>query len=149
MAKPFHNPRTPDADVDAMFADRWSPRAFLPDPVPKEQLERLFCAAGWAPSCYNEQPWLFLYAVTPEDRARFVEALVPLNQRWASKAPVLAFLAVRRRFARNGNENRAAVFDGGAAWMALALQARKMGLHTHAMLGFVPEKGLLGGPTFM
>ena len=30
----------------------------------------LFEAARWAPSCYNEQPWRFVYATEPEDRAR-------------------------------------------------------------------------------
>ena len=142
------NPRIPTVDVDSQFLDRWSPRAFDPTPLTDDQLAALFEAARWAPSCYNEQPWLFLYAVTPEDRARFAETLVPANRLWAPRAPLLLFVLCRKRFRHNNQENRHAPFDAGAAWMALALQARKLGLHAHAMAGFSRAKAyqILGVP---
>lgn len=142
------NSRVPAADVDSQFLDRWSPRAFVDVPLSERQLVALFEAARWAPSCYNEQPWLFLYAVTPEDRARFAEALLPANQGWALRAPLLLFVLCRRHFSHNGQENRHAPFDAGAAWMALALQARKLGLYAHAMAGFSRQKAfeILGAP---
>jgi len=132
--------RNPDADIDSMFIDRWSPRAFSSDPLPQEQIDSLFEAARWAPSCYNEQPWLFIYARSPEDRERFLPALLAGNQSWAWRAPLLMFLLCRRNFAHNGKVNRHAPFDAGAAWLALALQARKLGLHAHAMAGFSRQK---------
>jgi len=106
-----------------MFLDRWSPRALSPEPISEHHLAALFEAARWAPSCYNEQPWLFLYATSMEDRQRFASALVEKNRAWASRAPLLVFLATRRHFASNGKPNRHAGFDAGAAWMALAIQA--------------------------
>jgi len=143
------NPRIPTVDIDSQFLDRWSPRAFDPTPLSDEQLAALFEAARWAPSCYNDQPWLFLYAVTAEDRARFAEALLPANQLWTARAPLLLFVLCRRRFAHNSQENRHAPFDAGAAWLSLALQARKLGLHAHAMAGFSRQKAyeILGVPT--
>lgn len=142
------NPRIPAADVDSQFLDRWSPRAFASTPLTDAQLAALFEAARWSPSCYNEQPWLFLYAVTAEDRARFAEALLPANQQWAPRAPLLLFVLCRRHFAHSGKENRHAPFDAGAAWLALALQARKLGLHAHAMAGFSRARAfeILGVP---
>lgn len=142
------NSRIPAADVDSQFLDRWSPRAFADTPLSERQLAALFEAARWAPSCYNEQPWLFLFAVTAEDRARFAEALLPANQAWAPRAPLLLFVLCRRQFSHNGQDNRHAPFDAGAAWMALALQARKLGLHAHAMAGFSRQKAfeILGVP---
>lgn len=134
------NRRAPTADVDSMFVDRWSPRAFESTPLSQEQIDTLFEAARWSPSCNNEQPWLFLYAVSAEDRARFLPALVEGNQAWAKRAPLLMFLLCRKSFTHNGKDNRHASFDAGAAWMALALQARKLGLHSHAMAGFNREK---------
>ena len=134
------NPRIPTTDVDSQFTDRWSPRAFAEMPLSAEQVAALFEAARWAPSCYNDQPWLFVYAVTAADRARFAEALVPANQSWAPQAPMLLFVLCRRHFGHNGQENRHASFDAGAAWMALALQARKLGLYAHAMAGFSRQK---------
>ncbi len=143
-----NNPRVPATDVDSQFIDRWSPRAFEPTPLSAEQLATLFEAARWAPSCYNEQPWLFVYAVTAADRARFAEALVAANRVWAPHAPLLLFVLCRKHFAHNGEENRHASFDAGAAWLALALQARKLGLYAHAMAGFSRKKAyeVLGVP---
>jgi nitroreductase len=140
MEQPLHNPRTPEVEVDSMFIDRWSPRALLSDPLADEQVAALFEAARWTPSCYNEQPWLFLYATATADRARFATALVERNQLWASKAPLLIFVLTRLHFSGSGQDNRHAAFDAGAAWMALALQARRLGLYAHAMAGFSREK---------
>lgn len=135
-----HNPRTPEAEVDSMFTDRWSPRSYRSDPIAPHQLASVFEAARWAPSCFNEQPWLFVYATSDDDRERFASALAEKNQLWARSAPVLIFVLARKSFARNGKPNRWAEFDAGAAWMSLALQARKLGLYAHGMAGFDPDR---------
>jgi nitroreductase len=58
------------------------------------------------------------------------------------------FVVARRKFIKGGADNRHAKFDAGAAWMSLALQARKLGLYAHAMAGFHLEKSyqVLGVP---
>lgn len=134
------NDRIAECEVDSIFTDRWSPRAFLSDPLPEHQIKSLFEAARWAPSCFNEQPWLFVYATEPGQREKLVSALVPKNQRWASKCPLLMFVLARRQFAESGRENRHAPFDAGSAWMSLALQARRLGLYAHGMAGFSIKK---------
>ena len=134
------NPRNPTADIDSMFIDRWSPRAFESTPLTQTQIDSLFEAARWAPSCFNAQPWLFIYAASAADRARFLPALVEGNQVWVKNASLIIYLLCRRNFSHNDQDNRHAPFDAGAAWMSLALQARKLGLHAHAMAGFSREK---------
>jgi nitroreductase len=142
------NPRVPEVEVDAMFLDRWSPRAFSSEPVGEQELAALFEAARWAPSCYNEQPWLFLYGRGGDDLERFRSLLVEGNRTWAESAPVLGVVFAKRHFDRNGKPNRHFAFDTGAAWMSLALQARKLGLYTHAMGGFDEDRSyeVLGVP---
>lgn len=140
MSETIRNNRRTEADCDSMFPDRWSPRSYLPDPIPPDQVRVLFEAARWAPSSYNEQPWLFVAAREPEARARFLETLIEFNQGWAKSAPLLVYILARRAFSESGKPNRHAAFDSGAAWMALALQARKLGLHAHAMAGFDADK---------
>lgn len=139
--------RTPEARVDPLFVDRWSPRAFRPEAVSREELLTLLEAARWAPSSFNEQPWRFLYAITQDDRAKFASVLVDLNRAWASHAPALVLLLARKQ-GGNGMPNPFAAFDAGAAWMSLALQARLLGLDTHAMGGVDREKAhdVLGIP---
>ena len=134
------NPRTPEADVDREFLDRWSPRAFRQDPITKDQVASLFEAMRWAPSCFNEQPWRLCYGLAGEPaHARIVGLLVEANL-WAAKAPLLIVLFTRRNFSHNDKPNRTAAFDAGAAWMSLALAARKLGLYSHAMAGFDAQR---------
>ena len=140
MAAKPPNSRVAEAEIDAMFTDRWSPRGFLSEVLPDHQIQALFEAARWAPSCFNEQPWLFVYATEDEDRRKLGSALVAKNQKWALNAPLLMFVLARRNFKDGGRENRHAPFDAGSAWMSLALQARKMGLYAHAMAGFSVDK---------
>jgi nitroreductase len=137
---PLVNPRQAAVDIDPAFIDRWSPRAFEDAPLDDAQVAALFEAARWAPSSSNEQPWVFLFARSAADRARFTDLLSGGNRNWAGRAPLLIFLATRRTIARNGRVNRHAGFDAGAAWMSLALQARRLGLHAHAMGGFDQER---------
>jgi len=51
-------------NLDNMFIERWSPRAFLSDPIAEEDIETIFEAAHWSPSCFNEQPWRFVCVQT-------------------------------------------------------------------------------------
>ena len=129
--------RSSEASIDEQFLSRWSPRAFRSDPISKEQVASLFEAARWAPSCFNEQPWLFVYATqnSTAEHQRIASLLVDGNRAWAEKAPLLGIVFGRRRFARNDKPNRWGAFDSGAASMSLALQANKMGLVTHFMGG--------------
>lgn len=132
--------RTPEAPVSPQFLERWSTRAFSPEPLSDEQIASLFEAARWAPSAFNEQPWLYVYAHTPETIGRFLPILNETNQSWAHRAPLLALVFARRTFAKNGKPNRWAPFDAGASWMSLALQAHAMGLFSHGMAGFDQQR---------
>ena len=108
--------------LDPMFIKRWSPRAFLTDPIADEDIKTIFEAARWSMSCFNEQPWCFVYARKPDDLVKFREVLTESNQAWANKAPLLAFVFSKKYFSHNDKPNRYADFDTGAAWMALTLQ---------------------------
>jgi len=126
--------RAPEAGADRLFIDRWSPRAFRPDPLTQDEIASLFEAARWAPSSSNTQPWLFLYATDGPERDVFNSILNEGNRKWATSAPLLIYVIARRR-REDGAPMRTAQFDTGAAWMSLALQARMLGLYAHAMGG--------------
>jgi len=55
-------------DVFAAVQKRRSVRAYLPDPVPKDTLERILKAGRLAPSAMNLQPWHFIVVTDPEKR---------------------------------------------------------------------------------
>jgi len=126
-----------DYDVLPEIQNHWSPRAFDPDrPVAEDDLMALFEAARYAPSCFNEQPWRFIVAQTPEDHALLCSVLSASNQEWAFKAPVLLLILSSQNFVYNGKPNRWHQFDAGTAWGYLTLEAQHRGLITHGMSGF-------------
>jgi nitroreductase len=126
--------RVASAPVEGLIIGRWSPRSFSSEPLSDSEVASLFEGARWAPSSFNRQPWLFLYETDGPDRPLFDSVLMPGNRAWAEKAPLVGFIYANTR-TPDGREPRTAQFDTGAAWMALALQARALGLYTHAMAG--------------
>jgi nitroreductase len=146
-----------------LLADRWSPLSFASDPIPADILERLMEAARWAPSCFNDQPWRYLYATIDDApaHAQMVSCLVPGNQVWAQSAPFLAISLAKMTMTRNGSPNPYAWHDVGQATMAMTVEAMAHGLYAHQMggilhdrirelyaipVGFEPVAGLAIGP---
>lgn len=136
VTKEVRDSRRADHRIAPAFLNRWSPRAFSPEPVDDETLLSVFEAARWAASSYNEQPWRFLVAREAEDRQRFLGFLAPSNQVWAKHAPVLLLVISKRTFTHNDEPNKTYQFDAGAASGYLTLQTSLNGLYAHGMVGF-------------
>ena len=132
--------RQAEHEIDPIFLNRWSPRAFSPRPVEDEVLLSALEAARWAPSSNNEQPWRFIIARSEADRAKFLEFLAPGNQRWAKDAPVLLVIISKKAFVESGQPNKTHQFDAGTASGFLHLQARQNGLYVHGMAGFDTDR---------
>ena len=116
---------------------RWSARSFADREVSPADLKKVFAAARWAASAYNEQPWRFLVGTRNSlTHKKIFSALVGFNQGWAGAAPVLILGVASMRFVHNGTTNAYALYDLGAAAAVLCLQAAALGLKTHSMAGF-------------
>ena len=133
---------TTDHPILKLLAERWSPYGFADRPVPEADLRSLFEAARWAASSYNEQPWNYLVAAreNPAEFERMLGCLVEANQTWAKTAPVLVLGVVSLQFAKNKQDNRAAVHDLGLASGNLVIEATARGLSVHQMIGILPDK---------
>jgi nitroreductase len=135
------NSRTADYPIDALFLERWSPRAFTGAAISERELLTLLEAARWAPSSYNSQPWRFLYARRDtEPWPRFLGLLNEFNQSWARNAAALIILASKTMILPRGADKEVPSYthslDAGAAWANLALQATRSGWAAHGMAGF-------------
>jgi nitroreductase len=132
-----------------IFHERWSPRSFADREVSRDTLARVFEAARWAPSSGNEQPWRFIVGLRgTETHDKIFQALVPGNQKWAGKAPVLVIGTAAKNWSKGGSPNRFALHDLGAADACLVLEAASTGLAAHQMAGYDEAKAreLLGIP---
>jgi nitroreductase len=141
MTDPLH-PKIarPDYEILDVIRHRWSPRAFDPHrDVPPDELLRLFEAARWAPSSFNEQPWRFVVVDrrrTPGAFAALHAALVPANRAWSASVPILVLVLVRTTLERDDAVNSHAWYDAGQAVAYLTLQATAGGLATRQVQGF-------------
>jgi len=145
--------RTADHPIDPIFLERWSPRAFTGEAIPENELMQIFEAARWAPSSYNSQPWRYVYARrdTPAWET-LLGILNEFNRSWAKNAAVVIIAASNSLMLPPGQEkpipSHSHSFDAGSAWGYLALQATKLGWHTHGMVGFDRDRAFaeLGFP---
>ena len=137
---------TPEQAFSDLFYRRWSPRSYRKTEIPLHVQEIIFDAARWAPSCFNEQPWLVITSSGEEDFQVFLELLTRGNRTWAVNASILGFIFAKKVFDRNGKPNRWAAFDCGSAWMSIALQSSLLGLYAHGMGGIELDRvhGALG-----
>lgn len=130
--------------IHELLARRWSPRAFDANrPVAREQLNALFEAARWAPSCNGDEPWRYLVWDRTRDSAGWQKAFDCLsenNRKWCRNVPVLMLSCAGSIFGHSGKPNRFAQHDTGAASLSLALQAIPLGLVVHQMGGYDAAK---------
>jgi nitroreductase len=123
--------------VEPLILKRWSPPAFSDSSIDPDDLKKVFLAASWAPSCFNEQPWRFVVGHKGGSVFdRILDTLVGFNKQWAAAAPVLFLSAAKKTFSRNGSPSEFHIHDTGLASAMLCLQATALGFHAHGMGGF-------------
>ncbi|MDR2260206.1 MAG: nitroreductase family protein [Azoarcus sp.] len=133
--------RIAENNVNPIFVERWSPRAYDESTITADELKPLFEAARWAPSAHNAQPWRFIYARrgTPQWQT-FLDLLIPNNRGWAQRASALVFAVSARKFVPPGKTEAISTgfesYDTGAAVAYLALQANSTGLAAHIIAGY-------------
>ena len=89
----------PIPGVDETILRRWSPRAFADSTVSASDMKKLFEAARWAASSFNEQPWRFLVGRKGDSTySKIYDSLATFNQAWANNAPVLMFSVEQKDF---------------------------------------------------
>lgn len=136
------NPKIPQTKypVIDLIKKRWSARSFSDKPIGEESLATILEAASWAFSANNAQPWMYLYAhKNSSSFEKLINCLMPGNRPWAKNAAVLMVVLVNKKL-DNGNENKAAKHDAGAANASLMLQAIAMDIYGHVMGGFDAQK---------
>ena len=138
--------RQPDHPVDPLFINRWSPRAFKPDAVPRTVLQSMAEASRWAPSSGNLQPWRFYVSLERgPTRDAWNEAVNGFNRAWSDQAPVLVWVVARKTMGPNPygppeSANAHAWFDTGAAAVQFVLEGERHGVKSHYLGGIDTAK---------
>lgn len=129
--------------VTDLLRKRWSPRAFTDKPLTEQDVRTLLEAATWAPSAFNEQPWLYRYALKgSKGFETLLSCLNKSNQEWVIHTSALMSCCARK-FSEVGNFPLGTYgHDCGLANENMLLQATSMGFFGHAMSGFDKQKTL-------
>ncbi len=132
------------ADINPLLSARYSGISYDAERhLSHQQLLMLAEAARWAPSCFGDEPWRFIFCsrqLHPEAWDKAWDCLMPGNQVWCQHAPLLVITCTDTLFRHNDKPNSFGPYDTGAAAMSICTQAVSMGLMTHQMGGFSVDK---------
>lgn len=128
------------APLQELLAQRWSGVAYDPQrDIAAQDVLSLAEAARWAPSCFGDQPWRFIFCHKSRNPAAWDRAFACLlegNKPWNANVPLLILTCHDTQFVKNDKPNAYGAYDSGAAAMSICVQATQLGLMTHQMAGF-------------
>ena len=129
-----------------LLVNRFSCRAYKPDPVSREAVDKILEAARRAPSACNRQPWRFAVVTEEALRTRLLDegTLPGLGMAWAIQAPVILVLGMKKslithRVAPLLSQVEYPLLDLGIAGEHAVLQATELGLGT-CWIGWIRPK---------
>ena len=129
-------------DVKEAIEKRRAYRALGPVEVTDGIIRELATAAQLTASCFNNQPWKFVFVRSEEALAKARECLSKGNE-WAKEAPLIIAAFARKENDCVIKEREYYLFDLGMAVSAMQLRATELGLVAHPIAGFDNEKARL------
>lgn len=137
----MEKPAETQLDIHPLLKKRWSPRSFTSQKVENDSLARIFEAARWAPSSFNDQPWRFIVGRKGDQTWEMIlDTLVEFNRKWASLAPVLVLNVGKKISTKTNKPNRVFQYDVGQGVAHLTFQVMQEGLFMHQMGGLDTAK---------
>ena len=121
-------------EVNQAIKARRSYRSFANIEVTEDLVEDLAAAASLAPSCYNNQPWRYVF-VSGNQLETLHTALADGNE-WAKKASLIIAIFSKSEEDCIVDGREYYLFDVGLSVQNLMLRATELGLVTHLMAGY-------------
>lgn len=114
-------------------------RALVPAAIDQDVITQLVQAAQLAPSCFNNQPWRYLFITDPA----LLTALEPVYSKgndWANNASGVVVVSARKEDDCVIHDREYYLFDTGIATGFMMLKATELGLVAHPIAGYSPRK---------
>jgi nitroreductase len=134
-------------DVHETIQKRRAYRSLVSCDISDGLIEELARSARLAPSCFNNQPWRFVFVRHPKMLQKMHDALTSGNV-WAHAASMIIAVFSRKEDDCIIRDRIYHQFDCGLAAGFLILRATEMGFVAHPIAGFSPKKtrAILGIP---
>ncbi len=134
-------------NVNEAIGERRAYRSFVPVTIPDITVRDLALCAGLAASCFNNQPWRFVFVRDPAALQKLHEALSKGNE-WARSASMIVAVCSKKESDCDLHGREYFLFDTGMATAQLILRATELGLVAHPIAGYREDlaKAALGVP---
>jgi nitroreductase len=137
-------------EFNQLIEKRRSLRSLAPVEITEAMIRELADSAKMAPSCYNNQPWRFVFAYDQEVLKQLYGAMAKGNE-WTHQASLIVAVFSEAMMDCSNDELDYYLFDSGMASAFLMLKAKDLGLESHAIAGldFAKAKQVLNIPEQM
>ncbi len=126
-------------DVQEAIASRRAFRSLAPTVITEELVNDLAHQASLSASCFNNQPWRFLFVFSPE-MLEMMKSVFSSGNRWCHAASLMVVVFSRKDDDCIIRDREYHQFDTGMAVAFLILRATELGLVAHPIAGFSPKK---------
>jgi nitroreductase len=126
-------------DVVDAIQERRAYRSLAPLEISSSLIQELSESVSLAPSCFNNQPWRFVFVSDPAVLMEMHRALSEGN-RWARSASLIIAVFSRKEDDCIIRDRHYHQFDTGMGVGFLLLRATELGLVAHPIAGFSPKK---------
>jgi nitroreductase len=126
-------------DLMGIIEKRRAYRSLQPEKITEELVRDLAAAASLSPSCFNNQPWRFVFAYEKEALEK-VKGAMSKGNRWTFAASLIIAVCSRRDLDCPNQGRELYIFDTGMATAFLILRATELGLVAHPIAGYDEEK---------
>ena len=126
-------------EFEKVIESRRSYRALEKVEITENMIEQLAKAASLAPSCYNNQPWEFVFIRSKEQLELLFDAYSNGNE-WCKQASAVIVVISKKEDDCIIEQRMYYQFDTGMATSMLLLKATELGLVAHPIAGFNPAK---------
>ncbi|MGD8538860.1 MAG: nitroreductase family protein [Candidatus Aminicenantes bacterium] len=126
-------------DVSRAIQQRRAYRSLEPVEITEDLIQDLAKHAQLAPSCFNNQPWRFVFVFDPDALEETFPALSSGNV-WAQSSSMIIAAFSKEEDDCIIRDRVYHQFDVGLAVGLLILRATELGLVAHPIAGFSPKK---------
>ncbi len=126
-------------DVKEAILKRRAYRSLKEVEISEEIIKDLAECAGLAPSCFNNQPWRFVFVYDKEVKEKLNTTLAKGNE-WAYLSSMIIAVFTKKELDCQIKGRDYYLFDTGMAVAFLILRATELGLVAHPIAGYDEEK---------
>jgi nitroreductase len=126
-------------DVKVAINNRRAYRSLEPVHISEVMIKDLAEHARLSPSCFNKQPWRFVF-ITDPDILKLMDKAMSTGNQWTRLSSMIVAVFSERELDCLLGERQYFLFDSGMATAFMILRATEMGLVAHPIAGYDEKK---------